>query len=110
MAIVLFDTNILIDNFTGIREAVVELTNYKEAVISSITRIEVACRMDQGEKQNFKTLLAARKALLMRKMQCQSSTEMLRYGIDRTCASKGRALHVARRHHPTKASSSSDRS
>ena len=59
MAIVLFDTNILIDNFTGIREAVVELTNYKDAVISSITWIEVACRMDQGEKQNFKTLLAA---------------------------------------------------
>jgi len=59
MAIVLFDTNILIDNFTGIREAVVELTNYNDAVISSITWMEVACKMSQTEKQNFKALLAA---------------------------------------------------
>ena len=59
MALVLYDTNILIDNFAGIREAVVELTNYDDAIISSITWIEVACKMDQAGKRNFNALLAA---------------------------------------------------
>ncbi|WP_051077292.1 PIN domain-containing protein [Janthinobacterium sp. HH01] len=58
MAIVLFDTSILIDNFVGIREAVVELTNYKDAVISSITWMEVACKMQKADRQTFTALLA----------------------------------------------------
>lgn len=58
MALVLYDTNILIDNFAGIREAVVELTRYDDAIISSITWIEVACKMDDAGKRNFNTFLA----------------------------------------------------
>jgi predicted nucleic acid-binding protein len=59
MAIVLYDTNILIDNFAGIREAVVELASYDDAIISSITWIEVACKMDRAGKKNFNAMLAA---------------------------------------------------
>jgi hypothetical protein len=57
MALVLYDTNILIDNFAGIREAIVELTRYDDAIISSITWIEVACKMDHAGKRNFKSFL-----------------------------------------------------
>ena len=58
MALVLYDTNILIDNFAGIPEAVLELTVYDDAIISSITWIEVACKMDDAGKRNFNTFLA----------------------------------------------------
>lgn len=59
MAIVLFDTSILIDNFAGFPAAVVELTSYDDAIVSSITWMEVACKMDQTGRQNFNALLAA---------------------------------------------------
>jgi predicted nucleic acid-binding protein len=59
MAIVLFDTNILIDNFAGISAAFVELSSYEDAIISSISWMEVACRMDQVSRQTFNDLLAA---------------------------------------------------
>ncbi|WP_296002062.1 PIN domain-containing protein [Rugamonas sp.] len=59
MTIVLFDTNILIDNFAGMPAAVVELSNYDDAIISSITWMEVACKMDSASKLSFNALLAA---------------------------------------------------
>jgi len=58
MAIVLFDTNILIDNFEGIPEAAAELSSYDDAIISSITWIEVACKMDRMQRVAFNALLA----------------------------------------------------
>lgn len=58
MAIVLFDTTILIDNFQGIPEAVTELASYADAIISSITWVEVACKMDQVQRDGFRALLA----------------------------------------------------
>jgi predicted nucleic acid-binding protein len=57
MAIVLFDTNILIDNLAGHSAAANELAAYDDAVISSISYIEVACKMTQTEKLAFKTFL-----------------------------------------------------
>lgn len=57
MAIVLFDTNILNDNLAGHLAAANELAAYDDAVISSITWIEVACKMTPGEKLAFKAFL-----------------------------------------------------
>ena len=57
MAIVLFDTNILIDNLAGHTVAAIELASYDDAIISSITWIEVACRMTPAEKTAFKAFL-----------------------------------------------------
>ncbi len=59
MAIVLFDTSILIDNFAGFPAAAVELSSYDDAIISSITWMEVACKMGQTGRQDFNALLAA---------------------------------------------------
>ena len=59
MAIVLFDTNILIDHFNQHNEATEELLNYQDAVISSITWIEVACRFNDADKREFAKLLLA---------------------------------------------------
>ncbi len=42
MAIVLFDTNILIDYFAGHSAAIIELASFDDAIISSLTWIEVA--------------------------------------------------------------------
>ncbi|MYN17217.1 PIN domain-containing protein [Rugamonas sp. FT107W] len=58
MEIVLFDTNILIDNLEGHAAAVVELTSYDDAIISSITWTEVACKMDSVGRNSFKAFLA----------------------------------------------------
>lgn len=57
MAIVLFDTNILIDNLDGHAAAALEILNYDDAIISSITWVEVACFMDQVGRRKFKTFL-----------------------------------------------------
>ncbi len=57
MALVLFDSNILIDNFNGHAAAVNELSAYADAIISSIVWIEVACLMDQDERDAFDALL-----------------------------------------------------
>jgi predicted nucleic acid-binding protein len=57
MAIVLFDTNILIDHFERHDAATDELLNYADAVISSITWIEVACKFSDEEKAEFNRLL-----------------------------------------------------
>lgn len=59
MAIVLFDTNILIDNLAGYIAAAIELSSYDDAIISSISYIEVACKMTVTEKQAFKAFLSA---------------------------------------------------
>lgn len=41
MAIVLFDTNILIDHTLGFKEATAELAGYDDAAISAISWIDV---------------------------------------------------------------------
>lgn len=58
MAIVLFDTNILIDNLEGHAAAVVEILSYNDAIISSISWMEVACKMDQPARKRFRAFLA----------------------------------------------------
>lgn len=58
MPLVLFDSNILIDNLEGHGAAVIELMNYRDAVISSISWVEIACKMDHTARQHFKTFLA----------------------------------------------------
>ena len=55
--IVLFDTNILIDHLQGIKAAEDEILNYEDAAISSITWMEVACRMTDFEKIAFQAFL-----------------------------------------------------
>lgn len=57
MAIVLFDTNILIDNLLGHQAAANELGAYGDAIISSLTWIEVACRMNQAGKQALRAFI-----------------------------------------------------
>lgn len=57
MAIVLFDTNILIDSFAGYGAATLELARYEDAVISVITWMEVACKMDKEELAQFRYVL-----------------------------------------------------
>ena len=57
MAIVLFDTNILIDNLEGHAAAVAELMYYDDCIISSINWLEVACKMDQTARQRFRAFL-----------------------------------------------------
>ena len=59
MAIVLFDTNILIDHFNNVDEATNELLAYDDAAISAITWIELACKFNDTDKQAFAELLAA---------------------------------------------------
>lgn len=58
MPLVLFDSNILIDNLEGHGAAVIELMNYRDAVISSISWVEIACKMDYTARQHFKKFLA----------------------------------------------------
>lgn len=57
MAIVLFDTNILIDNLEGHAAAVIEILNYEDAIISSISWMEVACKMAPAARQSFQDFL-----------------------------------------------------
>jgi predicted nucleic acid-binding protein len=52
MAIVLFDTNILIDHTLGIMAATRELAGYDEGAISTINWIEVACALSRPESPN----------------------------------------------------------
>lgn len=57
MAIVLFDSNILMDNFNGHVAAASELWAYDDAVISSIVWMEVACLMNEAERNAFDEFL-----------------------------------------------------
>lgn len=57
MAIVLFDSNLLIDHFEGHDEATEELLAYDDAVISAITWMEVACKMTEEAKAGLTELL-----------------------------------------------------
>jgi predicted nucleic acid-binding protein len=59
MAIILFDTSILIDHYNGYAAATRELGQYSDAAISAITWIEVACRMTEGQRALFIELLVA---------------------------------------------------
>ncbi len=58
MAIVLFDTNILVDHFAGHNAATTELANYDDAVISSLSWIEVACKLSSPQRAQFDAMLA----------------------------------------------------
>ncbi|KQQ47389.1 hypothetical protein ASF61_01695 [Duganella sp. Leaf126] len=58
MSLVLFDSNILIDNLEGHAAAVIEIMHYRDAMISSITWVEIACKMDHAGVQRFKKFLA----------------------------------------------------
>jgi predicted nucleic acid-binding protein len=58
MAIVLFDTSILIDHFAGHNAATMELANYDDAIISSLTWMEVACKMTPAQQAQFDALLS----------------------------------------------------
>lgn len=49
MAIVLFDSNILIDHTLGYAEATDELANYDDAAISVITWMEVTCKLNASK-------------------------------------------------------------
>jgi predicted nucleic acid-binding protein len=53
MAIVLFDLNILIDHILGYREATLELAAYDDAVISSISWMEAACKLSIQSRGEF---------------------------------------------------------
>ena len=45
MAIVLFDSNILIDHTLGYHQATAELAAYDNAIISAMTWIEATCKL-----------------------------------------------------------------
>lgn len=53
MAVVLFDTNILIDHTIGIIEATRELAGYDDAAISAINWMEVACALTPAQIEQF---------------------------------------------------------
>lgn len=73
MAVVLFDTNILIDHTLGIREASRELAGYDRAAISAINWIEVTCAlMEEGRAQFEQDLADAGIAIL------QTTPEIMR--------------------------------
>jgi predicted nucleic acid-binding protein len=59
MPLVLFDSNILIDNLEGHAAAVIEIMNYQDAIISSISWVEIACKMDHAALQGFKAFLTS---------------------------------------------------
>jgi predicted nucleic acid-binding protein len=58
MAIVLFDTNILIDYFAGYDAATIELASFDDAIISSLSWNEAACKLTVAEQKQFDALLA----------------------------------------------------
>ena len=58
MTQVLFDTNILIDHFNRHNQATNELTAYSDAIISSLSWIEVACGFDQVQRQELSRVLS----------------------------------------------------
>ncbi|MGV7210280.1 PIN domain-containing protein [Oxalobacteraceae bacterium A2-2] len=58
MAIVLFDTNILIDHLRGIQAATNELGSYEDAVISTISWMEACCKMNEIERAELNAALA----------------------------------------------------
>lgn len=57
MALVLLDTNILIDNLAGHAAAALEILNYEDAIISSLSWMEVACQMDHAARRSFNAFL-----------------------------------------------------
>lgn len=58
MALVLFDSNILIDNLQGHLAAALEILQHEDAAISSVSWIEVACQMDQAGRRSFNAFLS----------------------------------------------------
>jgi len=57
MVKVLFDTNIFIDHFSRHMAATRELATYDDAIISSISWIEVSCTFNEEDKKDFGSFL-----------------------------------------------------
>ena len=49
MALVLLDTNVLIDHFNGVGAATIEIANHQDLAISAITWMEVAVGLDGSD-------------------------------------------------------------
>lgn len=58
MGLVLFDTNILIDYNDKVEAALIELSRYDDAAISSITWMETCCLMSPAEISLFESSIA----------------------------------------------------
>lgn len=53
MALVLFDSNIIIDHTLGYIEARAEIAAYDHAAISAITWMEACCKLDMWQRQTL---------------------------------------------------------
>ena len=58
MAGVLFDTNILIDHFAGLKEATAELERYADAAITTITWLEVPSGAEPHQLQDMRDFMS----------------------------------------------------
>ncbi|PWF43666.1 PIN domain-containing protein [Massilia glaciei] len=58
MVSVLFDTNILIDHFAGIKEATVELERYADAAITTVTWLEVLSGAEPDELREMRDFMS----------------------------------------------------
>jgi predicted nucleic acid-binding protein len=58
MVSVLFDTNVLIDHFAGVKEATAELERYEDAAITTITWLEVLSGAGAHELQDMRDYMA----------------------------------------------------
>jgi predicted nucleic acid-binding protein len=58
MVSVLFDTNILIDHFAGVKEATAELERYEDAAITTITWLEVLSGAKSDELQDMRNYMS----------------------------------------------------
>lgn len=85
MAIVLFDTNILIDHTLGIWEASRELAGYDNAAISTINWIEVTCALTEAGRAQFERDLAdAGIVILQTTLEIMRSAAEIRSGRNLT--------------------------
>jgi predicted nucleic acid-binding protein len=57
MVLVLVDTNILIDAFNGVQQAVIEIASYQDCAISVINWMEASCRMSDEDLLVFEDFL-----------------------------------------------------
>lgn len=58
MVSVLFDTNILIDHFAGIKEATAELERYEDVAIASITWLELLSGAEPHELRDMRDYIS----------------------------------------------------
>lgn len=57
MALVLLDTNVLIDHFNGVGAATIEIANHQDLAISAITWMEVAVGLDGSDLAAFESMV-----------------------------------------------------